>query len=438
VARPNFLFIMADDLGYADLGCFGAREDGAPVSPTLDGLAAVGMRFTDSYANSPVCSPTRFALMTGRWQYRLRGGSEEPLTVQRSGDARIGLPPSHPTLASLLRGTGYATALVGKWHLGHPPDFGPRQSGYQHFYGVLSGAVDYFSHLNPAGHHDLWCNDERIRCNGHLTDLLSAEAVRFIEQLRRGQPFLLSLHFTAPHWPWETRTDSAESMRIGHRIRHTDGGSMEVYRQMVREMDEGIADVLEALHRCGHADDTLVVFTSDNGGERFSDTWPFLGQKMDLLEGGLRVPTIARWPGRMAAGTTCSTPIMTMDWMPTLLSAAGVEPDPEFPPDGVDLTPLLVDPKWYPPRDLFWRTTHRRQRAVRSGRWKYLQVDGIDYLFDLGRDQRERANLVERDPERLRDMRERWEQWSASLPSIDPDSGVSLGFTEKELPRPTH
>jgi len=188
--RPNFVFILADDLGYADLGCYGGRSK---CSPSLDRMAREGLRFTQGYANSSVCSPTRFALMTGRWQHRLRGGADEPIRSNARGDATLGLPPSHPTLPSLLRDAGYATALAGKWHLGYPPHFGPLRSGYQEFFGALSGGMDYFTHRDTAGNHDLYENETEIHEKGYLTDLISDRAIDFIE--RKGkEPFFHSVH----------------------------------------------------------------------------------------------------------------------------------------------------------------------------------------------------------------------------------------------------
>jgi len=293
--RPNLLFILADDLGYADLGCTGARNaEGQPVdvTPNIDRLAAEGVRFTRGYSNSSVCSPTRFALATGRWQYRLRGGAEEPIPTV-SQDKVLGLPPDHPTLASLLGDTGYDTALIGKWHLGYPPHFSPRLSGYQYFYGFHAGGNDYFAHCNPKGQPDLWENESEITESGYLTDILSQRAVAFIERQSPDRPFLLSLHYSAPHWPWLTRDDEAESRRIAGVGKHLDGGSIETYQRMIHHMDEGIGWVMDALARRGLDENTLVVFTSDNGGERFSNNWPLVGQKMDLLEGGIRVPLVA-------------------------------------------------------------------------------------------------------------------------------------------------
>ena len=436
--RPNLIFILADDLGYADLGCFGARDaDNRPAdtSPRLDALARRGVRFTRAYANSAVCSPTRFALMTGRWQYRLRGAAEEPLSTT-TGDKVLGLPPEHPTLASLLRDAGYATALVGKWHLGYPPHFGPRKSGYDTFWGFHAGAADYFARCNSRGQPDFWNNETAIAPEGYLTDLLSQRAVEYIEQRTTDQPFLLSLHYSAPHWPWLTRDDAAESRRIGGVLRHTDGGSIATYQRMIHHMDEGIGQVLDALERKGLADDTLVVFTSDNGGERYSNNWPFVGQKMDLLEGGIRVPAVACWPARIAAGTTCDLPHLTMDWTATFLDAAGVDAHPEYPLDGRSLLPTWRG-ETQPARTLFWRMNHRQQAAAIAGDWKYLRVGEVEYLFDIANDPRERANLRAREPQRLDSLREDWTQWNASLPAIPPDAKVSLVFDAQHLPRPT-
>jgi arylsulfatase A-like enzyme len=433
--RPNFIFVLADDLGYADLGCTGAR---APVSPNLNRMAAEGLLFTHGYSNSPVCSPTRFALITGRWQYRLRGAAEEPMTGRFRGDKIVGLPPEHPTLPSLLRDAGYRTALVGKWHLGYPPHFGPLKSGYQEFFGPMSGGVDYFNYTDSIGKRDLWDGQTPAEDRGYLTDALSERAVRFIEGMPEGQPFLLSLHYTAPHWPWETREDHAESQRIGGRINHVDGGSLATYRRMIHHMDEGIGRVLAALQAKGVAEDTLVVFTSDNGGERFSDNWPFVGQKMDLLEGGIRVPLIARWPARIAPGSTSATPAMTMDWCATMLEAAGVAPHPEYPLDGLSLLPLFADPAWDPRRRLFWRMLHRQQAALRDGDWKYLAMDGHEYLFDLSRDERERANQAKREPERLAAMRQVWQDWAAQLPPIPAEARATLVFGDADIPRASH
>ena len=435
--RPNLIFIVADDLGYADLGCYGGRDaQFGPVSPVLDGLAARGMRFTQGYANSPVCSPTRFAMITARYQYRLRGAAEEPINSRSRGSSTLGLPTDVPTLPSLLRGAGYRTALIGKWHLGHPPTFGPLRSGYEEFFGPMSGGVDYFSHCDSAGRHDLWSGEQEQHTEGYLTDLLSQRAVDYVERMAGQEaPFFLSLHYTAPHWPWETRDDAAKAPAIKDNLFDLAGGNIHTYRRMIHHMDEGIGTLMAALEQHGLADNTLVVFTSDNGGERFSDNWPLVGGKMDLTEGGIRVPWIAHWPAVIAAGGVSEQPCMTMDWSATMLAAAGVAAAPSHPLDGVSLLPVLRDPAAGFDRPLHWRMNHRGQRALRDGRWKYLQVDGNEYLFDIPADERERANLAKREPERLAAMRADWLAWNATMPPIPDDATVSLGYSVKDMPQ---
>jgi len=416
-SRPSFVFILADDLGYADLGCYGGRGN---CSPNLDRIAAGGLVFNDGYANSPVCSPTRFALATGRWQYRFRGGADEPISSRSRGIESLGLPPEHPTLASLLGDAGYATALVGKWHLGFAPHFGPLKSGYQEFFGPMSGGVDYFTHRDSSGVHDLWQGEKEVRRAGYLTDLLTEEAIAFVRRVK-GKPFLLSLHYTAPHWPWEARADAEEAGRISS-LSHVDGGSVATYVEMIRAMDEGIGRLVRELD-----DDTAVVFTSDNGGERFSDNWPLVGGKMDLLEGGIRVPYIVRW----AKGGVVPQLAITMDWVATFLDAADVAPHPDYPLDGVSLR------KKNPARELFWRMKFRSQKAMRSASWKWLSIEGNEFLFDLAKDQRERANLAKRQPGTLSELGKRYSSWEASLPPIPDDARVSLVYGPSDIPKPS-
>ena len=438
--RPNIVYIVADDLGFADLGCYGGRDATfGPVSPVLDALAANGLKLTQGYANSPVCSPTRFALMTARYQYRLRGAAEEPINSKSRGSTTLGLPPEHPTLPSLLRASGYRTALIGKWHLGYPPSFGPLRSGYEEFFGPMAGGVDYFTHCDSRGRHDLWFGEEERADEGYLTDLLSRRAVNYIDRMANGandgRPFFLSLHYTAPHWPWETRDDEALAREVKDNLFHLHGGNIHTYRRMIHHMDEGIGQVMAALKRHALADNTLVVFTSDNGGERFSDNWPLVGGKMDLTEGGIRVPWIAHWPAVIAPGRTSAQACMTMDWSATMLDAAGVAPDPAFALDGISLLRVLQRDGQEFDRPLHWRMNHRGQRALRDGDWKYLRVDGHDYLFNLPADERERANLGGREPQRLATMREAWETWNATMPPIPIDATISLGYSVQDMPQ---
>ncbi len=438
--RPNIVFIVADDLGYADLGCYGGRDASfGPVSPVLDGLAAQGLKLTQGYSNSPVCSPTRFALMTGRYQYRLRGAAEEPINSKSRGSTTLGLPPEHPTLPSLLRDAGYRTALMGKWHLGYPPAFGPLRSGYDEFFGPMSGGVDYFTHCSSTGQHDLYLNDAEQQEDGYLTDLITDHGLDFVRRMaggaRSGTPFFLSLHYTAPHWPWETRDDEALAQEVKGNLFHLHGGNIDTYRRMIHHMDEGIGRLMDLLRAEGLERDTLVVFTSDNGGERFSDNWPLVGGKMDLTEGGIRVPWIAHWPAVIAPGGTSTQTCMTMDWSATMLDAAGAPAAASHPLDGRSLMPLLRDATWHDEQPLFWRMNHRGQRAMRHGPWKYLRVDGHDYLFNLEGDERERANLAPIAPERLAAMVQAWEAWEATMPPIPADATVSLGYGVKDMPQ---
>jgi arylsulfatase A-like enzyme len=438
--RPNIIFIVADDLGFADLGCYGGREaEFGPVSPVLDSLAAGGLRLTEGYTNSPVCSPTRFALMTARYQYHLRGAADEPISSKSKGSTTLGLPPEHPTLPSLLKQAGYHTALIGKWHLGYPPTFGPLKSGYDEFFGPMSGGVDYFTHCSNTGAHDLYLGDVEHQEEGYLTDLLSQRSVDYVRRqaasAQQGQPFFLSLHYTAPHWPWETRDDVEVAQATKSNIFHLDGGNIHTYRRMIHHMDEGIGQVVNALRDTGQLDNTLIVFTSDNGGERFSDNWPLVGGKMDLTEGGIRVPWIAHWPAGIAPGSVSAQHCLTMDWSATMLQLGGATIPSTHPLDGVSLASVLSDPIKTFERPMFWRMNHRGQRAMRSGPWKYLRVDGNEYLFNIHQDARERANLAQREPERLAAMRQAWEAWDLTMPPIPPDAGISLGYSYKDMPQ---
>ena len=216
---------------------------------------------------------------------------------------------------------------------------------------------------------------------------------------------------------------------------HLHGGNIHTYRRMIGQMDEGIGRIVAALEAAGVARDTLVVFTSDNGGERFSDSWPLVGGKMDLTEGGIRVPWIAHWPAAIAPGGVSAQQCMSMDWSATMLDVAGVAADALYPLDGVSLLPVLRDAAVAFERPLFWRMNHRSQRALRRGRWKYLKVDAHEYLFDIPADERERANLASRQPERLAAMRAEWLAWNATLPPIPDDATVSLGYGAKDMPQ---
>lgn len=413
--RPNVVFILADDLGWADLSVYGQT---AFDTPHLDQLAASGVRFTQGYANSAVCSATRFALITGRYQYRFRGGLEEPLV--RSAHLH-GLPPEHPTLPSLLRDSGYATALIGKWHLGNLPTFGPLKSGYERFFGNYGGAIDYFTHKPGVGEavpRDLYEGEVPVERVGYYTQLLADESSAWIRQQTPEKPFFLSLHFTAPHWPWVGPEDEGISRSLTD-LFHYDGGNLATYARMVRSLDAAVGQVVATLEAQGLRDNTLIVFTSDNGGERFAQTWPFTGQKTELLEGGLRVPTLLSWPAQLKPQVSEQVAI-TIDWLPTLLAAAGVSTDPAYPPDGENLLPVLQGTAPEHERTLFWRYKAQGQRAVRDGRWKYLKINENEFLFDVETDTLERANLKHKHPDVFERLRKLWDGWNAQfLPITD-------------------
>jgi len=420
--KPNIVFIMADDLGYADVSCYGRRDY---TTANIDRIAREGMRFMQAYANSAVCSATRTGLITGRYQYRYPIGLEEPLNFRD-----VGLSPDVPTLPSLLKKAGYQTALIGKWHLGSPPKYGPDKSGYDRFYGFLPGSSDYFDHANS-----LWDGHEKANDAGYLTDLLGNRAVSTVEDFARTRsPFLISLHFNAPHWPWEGPEDQAESRRVtapGSSIADFDGGSLATYAKMVLAMDAAIGRVLTALERAGIAENTIVIFTSDNGGERFSDTWPFSGRKTELLEGGVRIPSIIRWPGHVRANTISNQVMISMDWLPTLVAAAGGAPDPSSPPDGMNLGPQLSGAAPVS-RKLFWRYKNNRQEAMRDGDWKYLKILDQTFLFNVVDDPLERANLKERRRDIYDRLASEWRAWNATMLPLDPMSNTG-GFGANEL-----
>jgi arylsulfatase A-like enzyme len=369
-------------------------------------------------------------LITGRYQYRLRVGLEEPLA---GNHPEVGLPPEHPTLPSLLRKAGYGTTLIGKWHLGVLPTYGPLRSGYDHFYGFRGGSLDYFAHTGGDQKDDLWDDDMLLHQTGYLTDLLGSRAVDVINaSAKANRPFLLSLHFNAPHWPWEGPGDEAESERTRKNLFDIDGGSMKTYQRMIEAMDLEIGRVLQALDANGLTRNTIVIFTSDNGGERFSDRWPFTGMKTELLEGGLRIPAVISWPARIPQGRTIDQVAIHMDWLPTLLAATGIQPDPAFPSDGMNLLPSLTQNALPVARKLYWRYKANAQRAMRDGDFKYLQIAGNTFLFNVVEDPMERANLKQRRRDVYDQLVDQWYEWNTTmLPEIDESSTGS--FTADEL-----
>jgi arylsulfatase A-like enzyme len=413
--RPNVLVILGDDLGWGDLSSYGAPEI---QTPNLDALALSGIRFTQGYSASSVCSPTRFALYTGRYPARLRGGLREPIGAPNDVD---GIPLDHPTLASLLKGQGYDTALIGKWHCGYLPWFSPTRVGWDEFFGNFSGGLDYFSKINHNSDYDLYENEVEYDDLRYYTHILSERAVEFVGR-RHANPWLLNLNFTSAHWPWEGPGDKAVSDELTARMRageqgvlfHSDGGSVEKYTEMVEDLDRSIGRVMTALRDSGQLSNTVVFFASDNGGERFSYYWPFSGGKGNVYEGGIRVPTLLSWPGTIPTRQVSDTPVITQDWTATFLELAGAKPHRDYPPDGVSLVGHLFRGRPAPERDLFWRM--RSSRALRRGNLKYVQnANGPAALYDVAEDAREQANLATKRSADLAELKAAWDRINGDL-----------------------
>jgi arylsulfatase A-like enzyme len=415
-AKPNILFILADDLGWGDLSCYGRPDFKTPV---LDDLAARGIRLTQAYANSSSCSPTRVALSTGRYQNRLPVGLYDPLPP----GTPVGLPPEHPTLPSLLKTAGYATALVGKWHLGWPPAFGPLKAGYDEFFGLYGGGMTYFTHksgrlLAPPTQQGLFEGDKPVEQEGYATDLFTARGIDFIGRTQ-DKPFFLSLHYTAPHWPWEGPRDKARAASI-REMAHFEGGSPRIFREMVQSLDAGIGRVVKALEASGRANETVIVFTSDNGGERYSYHFPFRGEKGFLWEGGIRVPALVVWPRALPAGRVVNQLAMSMDWLPTLLPLAGAKPHAGYPPDGVDLGPVLAGRAPEFERTVFWRT--QDMAAARRGEWKYVRWGNHESLHNLAEDETENANFQLRNAAVFEQLKQAYNDWDKQMLPIPPEA----------------
>ena len=399
---PNFVLVMADDLGWGDLGCYG---NAAIRTPHLDALAAAGMRFTDFHSNGVVCSPTRAALLTGRYQQRT--GIEGVIHADPNRNQRdTGLPHAETTFAEDLAAAGYATGIFGKWHLGYPAKHNPTTHGFDRFVGFVSGNVDYQSHIDGAGFADWWSDSTPTPQAGYTTDLIGQCAAAFAER-HRDRPFCLYIPHEAPHSPFQGPNDPAvrrpglSKPQLGER---TDRKA--AYREMIEAMDASVGRVLDTLDRRGLSERTFVFFCSDNGPTNVGSAGPWRGRKGQIHEGGHRVPAIARWPGRIPAGVVTDQPAMTMDLLPTLRSLADLPPAEGRTLDGADLSPLLLRRQPPPDRPLFWVCD--QQRAVRLGRHKLLlSAKGNRVpieLYDLQTDPGETDNLAADQPERVRRM----------------------------------
>ncbi len=404
---PNFVIVLADDLGYGDLACYGHPQ---VRTPHLDALAAGGLRFDDFHSSGAVCSPTRAGLLTGRYQQRA-GIPGVILADPGAGLRHHGLQPGEATLAGLLRDAGYATGICGKWHLGYDPRYNPVRHGFDSFRGYVSGNVDYFSHVDGAGFPDWWDGDRLVPEEGYTTQLITRHAVGFIEA-HAHEPFCLYVAHEAVHSPYQGPGDGPVRMADGRR--HPERQDrVGAYREMTEAMDAGVGEVLAALARLGLEERTLVFFFSDNGATRVGSNGKLRGGKGTLWEGGHRIPAMARWPGRIPAGSRCNVPTVCLDLLPTFLALAGAGAPPR-PLDGVDLCPLLFGTGALAPRQIFWG--HGRDRAVREGPWKLLLRDGAPpALFDLEHDLAEGDDLAAREPARAARLRAAISNWEVDV-----------------------
>ena len=408
-ARPNVVLIMSDDMGYADLRSYGATD---VKTPNIDGLGRDGVRMTDFYANGVLCSPTRAALINGRYQQRylidnVVGGATPPLKITGT------------SLPQLLKNSGYATGLVGKWHLGNTVDTGPRAHGFEYFFGFLGSHIDFYHHNRGPMAPDLWENDASIypQFDGeYMTDLITDRSIRFIEQSAAARrPFFVDVAYNAPHWPYQAPGKPSPAPGTGaQQLPQQDNTATRAdYAAMVEAVDQGVGKILQTLQRLGLTNNTIVIFTNDNGGEWLSNGGPLFNRKWTVWEGGIRVPTLIKWPGHIQPGRVSDQVGITMDLSASIVAAAGAAVPSNY--DGINLLPILEGRSPAVERTLYWRTNagNRNMRAVRSGDWK-LVVDANHLLvFNLRQDVGERKDLTYQRTDmanRLRPMLARWEQ----------------------------
>ncbi len=399
-SRPNVVLIITDDAGYADFGAFGGRD---VRTPNIDRLARQGVKLTEFYA-APQCTPTRAALISGRYQQRVK---LERALASTGPALEQGLAVTGRSLPQLVKNGGYATALFGKWHLGFKRENSPNAHGFDEFYGFLSGYVDHHTHTRLDGSADLFENGTPVTDSGYMSDLVTTRAVKFVER-NRARPFFLEVAYGAPHWPFQHPKRPTRAARNGTFQTPHDSipATRADYVAMIENVDAGVGQLLATLDRLGLARNTLVIFTNDNGGEWLSNNGPLFHRKDTLWEGGIRVPTIFRWPAVLPAGGTNALPGITMDLSATILAVTGAPVPADAALDGVNLIPILTGVVRMRERPLFWRiaTPIRQQRAVRSGDWKLL-VDGDDHLlFNIGADIGERRDLARRHPDVVRRM----------------------------------
>jgi arylsulfatase A-like enzyme len=414
--RPNIILIVADDLGYADIGAQGLSKD--VKTPNVDALLASGVRFTNGYVSCPVCSPTRAGLMTGRYQQRF--GHEFNPGPDEAGN--FGLPLDQITLPQTLKAAGYATGMVGKWHLGFKPEMLPTSRGFDSFYGFLGGAHPY----NIAGRakNVLMRNDKPVESTGYLTDVFSKEATKFVEEhaaarAKGGTPFFLYFPFNAVHTPQEAPPKYLE------RFSDVTEPKRKLMLAMLSALDDAVGEVLGAVEKNGQTNNTLVIFHSDNGGPtkgNGSINTPLRGFKGDTWEGGIRIPFGMKWPGHLPAGKVYDNPVISLDVFPTACAAAGAETPKGVKLDGVNLLPFLgatgmSSPSESKPHEaLFWRFGAPKW-AVRDGDYKLVHMgkNGTAQLFDLSKDVGEQKDLSTEKPEIAKKLQAKFDEWNGQL-----------------------
>ncbi len=429
---PNIVLIVADDLGYGDLSCYGSKQNS---TPNLDALAAAGARLTTFYANAPECTPTRTALLTGRYQQRV-GGLECAIGLGNVGRydeskalsdlGQLGLPPRFNVLPRVLKDRGYATALIGKWHLGDGNAHRPKAHGFDYSIGPLGGGVDYFHHTEPIGefigtymegNHDFFRNDEpHDRAGYYLTHLITDEAVEWINRQKSDTPFFLYLPYTTPHQPLQAPDEyQPEPMTMDH-WRRKDRG---VYREMIEDFDQCIGKIIAQLNAKGFGENTLVIFFSDNGPTSTGSTGIYSGNKGHVFEGGIRVPCIIHWPDQIKPNVVSGQVSISMDLTASICHMLGVKPEHGL--DGMDIIQHLRQEKSDVGRTLFWRKrrgTHTYS-AVRHHDLKYIrEIDnGLfrEHLFDLVKDPSEKNNLAVKQPELLQKMNRKYAEWEMEV-----------------------
>lgn len=409
-APPNLVVLFSDDGGYADFGFQpNCRPDLKELTPNIDRVASEGARFTNAYVSGCVCSPSRAGLMTGRYQERFGHDNNLP------PGTKSGLPLNETFGARRLKELGYATGLVGKWHLGYPDDFHPNERGFDWFYGLLQGSRPYTPMKKPTPHRVILDNRTPTPESGYITDRFGDAACRFIRE-HKGQPFHLFVSFTAPHGPLQAKPD------VLAKLEAIPDSKRRAFAGLVVSLDQNVGKILDCLDQEGIADNTIVVYTNDNGGQTYlgADNHPLSGTKGTLLEGGVRVPLAVRWPGTAKPGTVIDDPVITLDLLPTFVAAAGGEVKPEWKLDGVDLGGSLAgETETLPERPFFWRHHGRSgEKAIRLGKWKLhvpAKGEGEAKLFDLSADIAESKDLSAEHPEVRDNLLARLAAWEKEL-----------------------